>query len=105
MGRMLQDVVRLDVVWSVYRDDNTSIPVNWKNFIRLYAKKDGRFKLLANVIQEFQPPHRKQIIFTRGQNPVSSPMSYLSDLYFTQLIHGSCFKVMMGRLRGLTVAY
>ena len=59
MGRMLQDVVRIDVIWDLYREDslkaqtgynlgagnqlwvtnNTSIPVNWKNLLHIHAKK------------------------------------------------------------------
>ena len=101
MGRMLQDVVRIDVDWDVYREDrlkaqtgqncgagnqlrvanNTYILVNWKNFIRFDANKDGLFRFLANIIPD--PPHGKQIISTHGQNAVSSPMSDLSDLYCT----------------------
>ncbi|KAK2153153.1 hypothetical protein LSH36_305g00023 [Paralvinella palmiformis] len=80
---MLLDVVRIYVVYGVYRGEdslkaqtrqnrdagnqlrvtnNTFFPVNWKNFLRVEANKDGLFRLLANAIWEFQPPHGKQII-------------------------------------------
>jgi len=70
MGRVLQDVVRIDVVWNAYRQDSlkaqrgqnrvagnqlriankTSIPINWKNFLRVVANKNGLFRLLSNAI-------------------------------------------------------
>ena len=90
---MLQDVFRVDIVWDVYREDslkaqtrrnrganNTSIPANWRNFLRVDANKDALFRLLASAIQEFQPPIGKKIISTLGQNAVSSPISDISDL-------------------------
>lgn len=100
---MLQDVVRVDVVWDVYWDDslkaqtrqnrgsgnhlrvdnNTKIPANWKNFLRCDANKGSLFQLLANAIQEFQPPPHKQVISTHGPNAVSSHISDLSDLFCT----------------------
>ena len=99
--RMLQLVVRVDIVWDVYRDDslkahtrqtcgtgrrirvanNTSIPANWKNFLRVDVNKDTLFKFLAATIQEFTFPQGKQIISTHGQNVVSSPITDLSLLY------------------------
>jgi len=102
MRRMLLDVVRIYVVYGVYRGEdslkaqtrqnrdagnqlrvtnNTFFPVNWKNFLRVEANKDGLFRLLANAIWEFQPPHGKQIISKYGHNVVSSSLSDLSDLY------------------------
>ena len=102
--RMLQDIFRIDGVWDVNREDslkaqtrqkrgagnqlrvgnNTSIPVNWINFLRVDANKDGLFRLLINPIQGFQPAHRKQIISTHGHNAVLSLMSDISDLFCTQ---------------------
>ena len=73
---MLQDVVRIDVVWDTYMRDSlkahtrmnrgsgkhlrvsnsTNIPVDWKSFIRCDANKDSLFHLLADAIREFHPP-------------------------------------------------
>ncbi len=73
---MLHDVVRLDVVWDVYRkdslktqtrqkrgyghhikvDNDTVIPSNWKDFLSCDENKDSLFKLLSCSIQELQPP-------------------------------------------------
>jgi len=103
LERMLQDVVRLDVVWDVYKEDslkaqtrqnrgsgnnlrvanNTNMPINWKNFLRCDSNKESLFKLLASAIQEFQPPERKLVISTHGEKVVSSPISNLSDLSCT----------------------
>ena len=62
--------------------NNTSVPVNRKNFLRIDSNKEGLFRLLADAIQEFHPPQGKKVISTHGQNAVSSPISDLSDLYF-----------------------
>ena len=98
---MLQHVVRVDIVWDVYRDDslkaytrqncdtgrrtcvanNTSIPANCKNFLRVDANKDALFKFLTATIQEFTSIQGKQIISTHGQNVVSSRITDLSMLY------------------------
>ena len=79
LERMLQDVGRLDVVWDVYKEDslkaqtrqnrgagnhlrvvnNTNIPGNWNNFLHCDSNKESLFQLLANAIQEFQPPSRQ----------------------------------------------
>ena len=75
---MLQDVVRVDVVWDIYKknslktqtrqdrgsgvDNTTKIPINLKNFLRCDANKDNFFKLLASALQEFEPPAQKQVI-------------------------------------------
>ena len=100
---LLQDVARVDVVWDIYREEslkaqtqqsrgtgtqlrvanNTCIPVNWKHFLRVDANKNGLFQLLANAIQEYQPPQGKLVISTYGQNAVSCPMSDLSQLCCT----------------------
>ena len=40
-------------------------------------------QLLANAVQEFQPPQRKLVISTHGKNAVSSPIADLSDLSCT----------------------
>ena len=100
---MLQGVVRVDVVWDVYKEDslkaqtrqnrgsgnqlrvanNTNISTNWKNSLRNDANKESLFQLLANAIQEFHPPQGKQVISTGGQHAVSSSMSDLSDLSCT----------------------
>ena len=97
---MLQDVFRVDIVWDVYREDslkaqtrrnrgaghqlrvanNTSIPANWRNFLRVDANKDALFRLLASAIQELQPLDEKKIISTLGHNAVSSAISDISDL-------------------------
>ena len=101
--RMLQDVVRIDVVWDTYVDDSlkaqtrmnrgsgihlrvsnsTNIPVDWKSFLRCDANKDSLFHLLADAIREFHPPQRKQVISTYGQNAVSSAVADLSELSCT----------------------
>ena len=100
LALMLQDVVRLDVVWDIYRKDSlklqnrqsrgvgnrlllsgkTSIPINWKNFLRVDANKEGLFRLLAVAVQEFQPPAGKTIISTLGEHAVSSPVLNLQEL-------------------------
>ena len=100
---MLQDVGRLDVVWDVYKEDslkaqtrqnrgagnhlrvanNTNIPGNWNNILHCDSNKESLFPLLANAIQEFQPPQRKLVISTHGKNAVSSPIADLSDLSCT----------------------
>ena len=101
--RMLQDVVRIDVVWDTYMEDSlkaqtrmnrgsgnhirvsnsTNIPVDWKSFLRCDANKDSLFHLLADAIREFHPHQRKQVISTYGQNDVSSAIADLSDLSCT----------------------
>jgi len=101
---MLQDVVRLDVVWDVYKEDslkaqtrqnrgagnhlrvanNTNIPGNCNNFLHCDSNKESLFQLLANAIQEFQPPQRKLVISTHGKNAVSSPIADFSDLSCTR---------------------
>ena len=73
---MLQEVGRLDIVWDVYKEDirkaqtrqnrgagnhlrvanNTNIPGNWNNFLHCDSNKESLFPLLANAIQEVQPP-------------------------------------------------
>ena len=101
---LLQDVVRLDVVWDVYRQDslkaqtrrargtgtqirianNTSLPKNWKNFLLVDANKDGLFRLLATALRESQHPPGKTIISTLGEDAVSTPVLDLQDLHCTQ---------------------
>ena len=101
---LLQDVVRLDVVWDVYRQDslkaqtrrargtrtqirianNTSLSKNWKNFLRIDANKDGIFRLLATALRESQHPPDKTIISTLGEDAVSTPVLDLQDLHCTQ---------------------
>ena len=104
LKHMLEDVVRLDVVWDVYKQDslkaqtrqtrgseghqllvanNTKIPSNWKNFLRLDVNKTALFQLLARAIQEFPCPQGKQVISTHGENVVSSLVSDLSALHCT----------------------
>jgi len=93
----------LDVVWDVYKEDslkaqtrqnrgagnhlrvanNTNIPGNWNNFLHCDSNKESLFQLLANAIQEFQPPQCKLVISTHGKNAVSSPIADLSDLSCT----------------------
>ena len=83
--RMLQDVVRIYIVWDTYMEDSlkaqtrmnrgsgnhlrvfnsTNIPVDWKSFIRCDAHKDSLFHLPADAIREFYPPQRKQVISTK----------------------------------------
>jgi len=97
---MLQDVGRLDVVWDIYKEDslkaqtrqnrgagnhlrvanNINIPGNWNNFLHCDSNKESLFQLIANAIQEFQPPQRKLVISTHGKNVVSSPIADVSDL-------------------------
>ena len=82
--RMLQDVVRIDIVWDTYMEDSlkaqtrmnrgsgnhlrvsnsTDITVDGKSFLRCDANKDSLFHLLADAIREFHPPQRKQVIST-----------------------------------------
>ena len=101
--RMLQDVVRIDVVWDTYVEDSLkaqtrmnrgsgnhlrvsnsiSIPVDWKSFLRCDANKDSLFHLLADAIREFHTPQQKQVISTYGQNAVSSAIADISDLSCT----------------------
>ena len=101
--RMLQDVIRIDVVWDTYVEDSlkaqtrmnrgsgnhlrvsnsTNIPVDWKSFLRCDASKDSLFHLLADAIREFHPPQQKHVISTYGQNAVSSAIADLSDLSCT----------------------
>ena len=98
--RMLQDVVRIDVVWDTYVEDSlkaqtrmnrgsgnhirvsnsTNIPVDWKSFLRCDANKYNLFHLLADAIREFHPPQQKQVISTYGQNAVSDVSSAIADL-------------------------
>ena len=100
IGRLLQNVVRVDVVWDVYRDDslkaqarqnrgsgirmrvetNTNIPSNWKNFLRCDANKESLFQLLATAVQQFQPPEQKQVISTLREHAVSSSSADMSEL-------------------------
>ena len=68
--RMLQDVVRVDVVWepciwySPRVSNSTNVHIDWKSFLRCDANKDSLFHLLADAIREFHPPQRKQVIST-----------------------------------------
>ena len=84
---MLQDVGRLDVVWDVYKEDslkaqtrqnrgagnhlrvanNTNIPGNWNSILHCDSNKESLFPLLANAIQEFQPPSRQASHFHTWQ--------------------------------------
>ena len=79
--RMLQDVVRIYVVWDTYMENSlkaqrrmksgsgnhlrvsnsTNIQIDWKSFLRCDANKDSLFHLLADAIREFHPPQRKQV--------------------------------------------
>ena len=100
---MLQDVGHLAVVWDVYKEDslkaqtrqncgagnhlrdanNTNIPGNWNSVLHCDSNEESLFQLLANAIQEFQPPQRKLVISTHGKNAVSSPITDLSVLSCT----------------------
>ena len=101
--RMLQDVVKIDVVWDTYTEDSlkaqtrinhgsgnhlcvsnsTNIHVDWKSFLRCDANKYSLFHLLADAIREFNRPQRKKVISTYGRNAVSSAIADLSDLSCT----------------------
>lgn len=103
LEHMLRDVLRIDVVWDVYRKDSlkaqtrqsrgsgnklritrdTSIPVNWQSFLRVDSNKEGLFQFLAIAIQEFQTPVGKTAISTHGESVVSSPVLDLSALRCT----------------------
>ena len=112
--RLLQKVVRVDVVWDVYKEDslktqtrqnrgygsrlrvesNTKVPANWNSFLRCDENKTSLFQYLANALQEFHPPPQKQVISTYGQKALSAPpMSDTSPLASTQdtrlLFHAS----------------
>ena len=63
--------------------NNTNIPGNWNSFLDCDSNEESLFQLLANAIQEFQPPQRKLVISTHGKNAVSSPITDLSDLSCT----------------------
>ena len=102
--KMLLDVVRLDVVWDVYRkeslknqarqkrgngcrievDNDTIIPSNWKAFLSCDENKDSLFKLLACALQELQLPAQKLVIATQGENAISYPISDMSGLVCSQ---------------------
>ena len=83
--KMLEPVLRLDVVWDMYIEnslkaqtrqnrgagtpmkvekDTLKLPSNWKNVLRCDKTKDSLFKLLAVAIQEFQFSSHKQVIST-----------------------------------------
>ena len=104
ISQMLQNVVRIDLVWDVYKKhslktltrqargvpgnqlriaNNTSIPINRKNFLRLEANKEGLFRLLATALQEHPSPAGKTIISTYGDNAISSPVLDLTALNST----------------------
>ena len=63
--------------------NSTSLPRNWKNFLRVDANKDGLFCLLSSTVQEFQPPAGKTLISTLREHAVSSPVLDLQDLQCT----------------------
>ena len=63
--------------------NSTAIPMNWGNFIRVDANKDGLFHLLGTSIQEHQFPFGKTVISTYGENAISSPILNLSDVRCT----------------------
>ena len=93
--RMLEPVLRLDLVWDRYlenslktqtREDRGSgtlmkvgkdfrLPANWKNFLRSDQNKHSLFKLLAKAIQEFQFPQHKQVITSFEEKVLSSPIT------------------------------
>ena len=102
---MLEQVVRLDVVWDTYRtdslkaqtrqnrgsgtpmkvDNQSRLPVNWKNFLRCDENKESLFKLLAIAIEKFQFPPNKQVISSFGAKSLSSPVKTdISELYCSQ---------------------
>ena len=100
---MLQDVIKIDVVWDTYMEDSlkaqtrmnrgsdnhirvsnsTNITVDWKSFLRCDANKYSLFHLLADAIREFHPPQRKKVISTYDRKAVSSTIADLSDLSCT----------------------
>lgn len=93
--RMVEPVLRLDVVWDTYKENSlkqqarqnrgsgtpmkiekdTKLPANWKNFLRCDKNKESLFKLLAIAIKEFQFSSHKQVISTFEQTVVSSPIT------------------------------
>ena len=103
--RMLEPVLRLDVVWDIYLENSlksqtrlnrgsgapikmekdTKLSRKWRNFLRCDRNKDCLFKLLATAIQELQFPSNKHVISTLGNKVVSSPITCTggSELYCT----------------------
>ncbi len=91
---------RIDVVWDTYKPDslkacvrqargsgdilrvetNTSIPTNWKTFLRVDSNKTGLFAFLASGISSVMPPENKIIVTTKGRDVTSIPPSDVSDL-------------------------
>ena len=102
--KMLEPVLRLDIVWDTYIanslkeqtrqnrgsgapmkvEQNTRLPANWKDCLRSNRNKEALFNLLAVAIQECEFSSHKQVISTFGQNALSSPIGYdVSELYCT----------------------
>ena len=108
ISELLRDVIRVDVVWDVYRRDSlkaqahqsrgtagsqmriansTSIPMNWTNFLHVGSNKEGLFHLLATAIQEHQFPFGKTVISAYHPQYWTSP---ICAAHMNKLTRGSC---------------
>ncbi|MES9884486.1 MAG: hypothetical protein ABW185_26880, partial [Sedimenticola sp.] len=105
----LQLADRVDVVWDVYRPDSlkaftrqcrgtgellrvsgtTSLPSNWKSFLRVDGNKTGLFTFLAKSIQNFEIPAGKQMITTFHDKLLQNCPSANTDAEYSDLQHCS----------------
>ena len=89
----LQSVIRLDVVWDVYKDGSlksctrelrgtgeplrvaasTRLPQNWKTFLRVDSNKTGLFKFLASELASCHLPEGKLVLTTCQEKVLSNP--------------------------------
>ena len=100
IARQLRSVVRLDVVWDVYKVGSlksyarerrgmgealrvaasTRLPPNWKMFLRVDSNKTGLFNYLATTLEAFQPQEGTVVLTTCEENVLSNPESDISQL-------------------------
>lgn len=94
-------MTRLDVIWDRYKPDslksyarqcrgvgqslrvvaNTTLPRNWKSFLRVDSNKAGLFKFLASAIATASVPEGKLLLTTDEERVLSNPPSELSQLH------------------------
>ncbi|WAR30058.1 LOW QUALITY PROTEIN: hypothetical protein MAR_003626 [Mya arenaria] len=90
IGKQLRIVTRVDVVWDItHKADerngkiaaNTSIPVNWKTFLKNDQNKETLYKYLSSKLGKYESPPDKVIITIFGERVLSSSsMTNVSEI-------------------------